>query len=181
MARGRPRKDQEARPIDGGADAPQETSNSAARADVIRAAVRFIADMNAEIKALREELNEYKQKHIKGDLGFKLADFNAIYRVSQLEVEDRDKLLDTIKEGFAALGIGQSVDWVAAAVATPPPSAGNGKVVDPNPVAHQTGFADGVAGNVDHAARWPKGEPGHADYHLGHREGEEQRERASAL
>ena len=100
--------------LNGADDERIELSNVGARADTLRAAIRFIADKSAEIKALREELSEYKQKHIKGDLGFKLADFNAIYRVSQLEVEDRDKLLDTLREGFAALGIGGSVDWVAA-------------------------------------------------------------------
>ncbi len=116
MARRRRNSDYDAdEHMNGQDDERTELSNAGARADTIRAAVRYIADKSAEIKALREELNEYKQKHIKGDLGFKLADFNAIYRVSQLEVEDRDKLLDTLREGFAALGIGGSVDWVAAA------------------------------------------------------------------
>jgi hypothetical protein len=92
-----------------------EVSNSGARADIIRSAVRYVANANAEIKALREDLNEYKQKHIKGDLGMKLADFAAVYRVSQLEVEDRDKLLDTLREGFAALGIGGQLNWLDAA------------------------------------------------------------------
>lgn len=112
--RGRPRND-EAQPIDGGEDAPQQLSNSGARADAIRAAVRFLADSEAEIKTIREEINEYKQIHIKGELGFKMTDFNAIYRVSKLEVEDRDQLLDTLREGFAALGIGEQLDWVSAA------------------------------------------------------------------
>jgi hypothetical protein len=96
-------------------DGPSEQHNSAARADTIRAAVRYIANAQAEIKALREDLNEYKQKHIKGDLGMKLSDFAAVYRVSQLEVEDRDKLLDTLHEGFAALGLGGQLNWLDAA------------------------------------------------------------------
>jgi hypothetical protein len=98
-------------------DGQVELANSEDRADTIKAAIRFISDKSAEIKALREELNEYKQKHIKGDLGFKLADWAAVYRISQLEVEDRDVLLDTLREGFKALGIGGTVDWVAAASA----------------------------------------------------------------
>jgi hypothetical protein len=90
-------------------------SNSAARADTIRAAVRWLAEHEAEVKAINAEINEYRAKHIKRDLGFKLSDWNAIYRVSQLEIEDRDTLLETIREGFAALNIGGVMDWVAAA------------------------------------------------------------------
>jgi len=90
-------------------------SNSAARAELIREAVRVLAEKEREVQALNADIREYKSKHIKGDLGFKLADWNAVYRVSQLEVEDRNELLDCIREGFDALGIGQVVDWVAAA------------------------------------------------------------------
>ncbi len=120
MARGRRRRnddygDDAGEHLNGAGEDRVELANSDARADTIRAAVRFIAGKQAEIASIREELNEYKQKHIKGDLGMKLADFAAVYRVSQLEFEDRDKLLDTIREGFRALGIGDTVDWVAAA------------------------------------------------------------------
>lgn len=121
MARGRKQRNSDAgdaarEHLNGGAndDGPSEQHNSAARADTIRAAVRYIANAQAEIKALREDLNEYKQKHIKGDLGMKLSDFAAVYRVSQLEVEDRDKLLDTLREGFAALGLGGQLNWLDA-------------------------------------------------------------------
>ena len=85
-------------------------ANSGARADLIRDAVRWIARMEADRKAITAEINEYKQKYVKGDLGFKLADFQAVYRVSQLEADDRDKLFDTIREGFAALSIGGQGD-----------------------------------------------------------------------
>jgi hypothetical protein len=88
-------------------------SNSAARADTIREAVRWLAEREAEVKALNAEIREYKQKHVKGDLGFKLSDWIAVYRVSQLEVEDRDQLIDTFQEGMAALGI--QLDWLAGA------------------------------------------------------------------
>src|SRR6185369_2668333 len=82
-------------------------SNSAARAELIREAVRVLAEKEREVQALNADIREYKSKHIKGDLGFKLADWNAVYRVSQLEVDDRDALIDTLREGFAALSIGQ--------------------------------------------------------------------------
>lgn len=89
--------------------------NSGARADIIRKAAAYIAERESEIKAIREDISAYKQAHIKGDLGFKLFDWSTVYRMCKLEDEDRDKLLDTIREGFGALGIGNSIDWVAEA------------------------------------------------------------------
>ncbi len=44
-----------------------------------------------------------------------------------------------------------------------------------NLVARATGFGDGLAGHMDHAARWPAGEPGHGDYELGRAEGLDKR------
>ena len=152
-------------------------SNSAARARTIRDAVRWIAEHRAEVNALNAEINEYMLKTIKGDLGFKVADFNAIYRVAQLEVEDRDQLLDTVREGFAALGIGQVVDWVDAAQRTP---RGNGTAA-PDQAARDWGRSDGLGGVHDHADEYPPGEPGHADYMLGLADGEAERDRIIAL
>lgn len=171
-------------PVDSGEDERPEMSNAGARADTIRAAVAWLAERQAEVKALNAEIAEYRQKHIKGDLGFKIADWNAIYRVSQLEIEDRDKLLDTLREGFEALGIGEQSSFLGAMEETAAPlraPAGNGHVADKHEIAWETGFADGLAGNQDHAARWPAGEYGHADYHMGHAEGGKQHERSAAL
>lgn len=150
-------------------------SNSAARADLIRSAVQWLAEREAEVKALNAEINEYRAKHIKGDLGFKLADWNAIYRISQLSAEDRDVLLDTLHEGFAALGIHSTLtdDAVVAAGAMPAqPTA------PPNAEARAAGRADGLAAVRDHAARYQQGEPGHRDYELGVADGQAERERA---
>src|SRR6185369_4399142 len=154
-------------------------SNSAARAELIREAVRVLAEKEREVQALNADIREYKSKHIKGDLGFKLADWNAVYRVSQLEVEDRNELLDCIREGFDALGIGQVVDWVDAAQATPS-RRGNG-YAEPDDDARAAGRQDGLGGVIDHAARWPQGDPAHADYMLGLADGEAERERVMAL
>lgn len=171
-------------------DQRSELSNSAARADTIREAVAWLAEREAERKAINAEIAEYKQKHIKGDLGFKIADFNAIYRVSQLEVEDRDALLDTLREGFAALEIGGSLDWVAAAEAEPPPVKRgrgqprkdvNGATAEPNEEARRIGREDGLGGVRDHAARWAPGEPGHDDYEAAHADGAAERARVMAL
>lgn len=161
---------------DGGDEERQALANSKARQDTIRMAVRELARMRAEVKALNAEINEFMATHIKGDLGFKIADWNAIYRVSQLETEDRDILLDTLREGFNALGIGGSVDWVAAAEKRP--NGAGGPVQSPReaePDAFELGKADGVAGHRDHGARYPNGEIGAAAYELGHAEGEKER------
>jgi hypothetical protein len=151
-------------------------SNSAARADLIRAAVRWIAEREGEAKALNAEIRAYKSEHIKGELGFKIADFNAVYRVSQLEVEDRDILLHTVREGFAALGIGQSVDWVAAAEATP-----RNHMAPADNEARRAGREDGLRGIYAHADEYPQGEPGHGDYMLGFADGEAEANRVMEL
>jgi hypothetical protein len=154
-------------------------SNSAARAETIRSAVQWLAERDAEVKALHAEINEFKSKTIRGELGFKLADWNAIYRVSQLEVEDRDTLLETIREGFAALHIGGVMDWVAAAE-TAERRRGNGAAA-PDDNARRLGRIDGLNGGHDYADEYPQGEPGHADYMLGLADGEAERERVMAL
>jgi hypothetical protein len=163
------------------ASAPEHSSlpNSAARAELIREAVRWIAEHRAEVKALNAEINEFMVKTVKGDLGFKIADFNAVYRVSQLEVADRDLLLDCVREGFAALSIGQVVDWVDAAQATPG-RRGKG-YAEPDAVARQAGFHDGMDTHRYHADQYPSGAPGHGDYMLGIAEGEDERDRVWAL
>jgi hypothetical protein len=153
-------------------------SNSAARADTIRDAVRWIAERETEAKAINAEIRQYKAKHIKGDLGFKIADFNAIYRVSQLEIEERDTLLETIREGFAALNIGGTMDWVVAAETA---QRRRNRYAAPDQAAHDWGRSDGLGGVRDHADQYPQGEPGHGDYMLGLAEGEAERERVMAL
>jgi hypothetical protein len=155
-------------------------SNSAARAETIREAVRVLAAKERQVQAINADIREYKTKHIKGDLGFKLSDWAAIYRVSQLEVEDRDALVETLREGFAALGIGQIVDWVDAAQATPRRAA-NGRHAAPDEAARAWGRSDGLGGVHDHADDYPPGEPGHGDYMLGLADGEAERERVMAL
>lgn len=88
--------------------------NSAARADLIRSAAKELSRLDGEIAALQTQRTAYKNKHIKGDLGFKLADWNTTYRLYQLEGDDRDRLLDTIREGFSALGIGEQSNFLTS-------------------------------------------------------------------
>lgn len=111
--------------------------NSAARADLIRKVARELAAMDGEIKALQEARTAYKNKHIKGDLGFKMADWNTTYRLSQLEGDDRDRLLDTIREGFGALGIGEQSNFLTSMGDAPAAEAsakrGRGRPRKPKP------------------------------------------------
>lgn len=87
--------------------------NSAARASTIRDIIdqrRKIEGQIAELMVVRKK----NQGRIKSDLGMKVADFNALYRIAELETEDRDQFIDTLREGFAALGIGQQSSFLSA-------------------------------------------------------------------
>ena len=92
-----------------------QLTNTGTRADTIRAAARYITERQAEIREIREDINAYKATHIKGDLGMKISDFNSVVRIYQLEGEHQDGFLDTLREGFAALGIGGQLNWLDAA------------------------------------------------------------------
>jgi hypothetical protein len=153
-------------------------SNSAARAVLIRESVGHIAKLEAEAKAINAAIRKYKAEVVRGNLGFKIADWNAVFRVSQLEAEDRDELLDTLCESFEALGIGQVVDWVAAAERTPRADA-NGAAA-PNAEARAAGRLDGLGGVTVNSDRWPQGVTGHSDYAMGVADGEAERDRINA-
>lgn len=79
--------------------------NSAARRDAIRSIKYQLDDVNSRIAELTEERKQIKGR-IKSDLGWKVSDWNAMARLADLEAEPRDQMLDTIREGFEALGVG---------------------------------------------------------------------------
>lgn len=85
--------------------------NSAARAETIRSIINTRREIEGRIAELMAERKK-NQGRIKSDLGMKVADFNALYRIAELEHEDRDTFLDTLREGFAALGIGQQGNFL---------------------------------------------------------------------
>ncbi len=91
---------------------PPKGDNSKVRADIIIEVCRKVSTLESKRKLIGEEIREIKNKNIKGDLGIKIGDFNVAYRLYQLEGEARDQLLDTIRETFAALGVGQQLDWL---------------------------------------------------------------------
>jgi hypothetical protein len=74
------------------------------------------------------------------------------------------------REAAAAAGNGASPPPNGADSEPTPPGAAP-PVTEPNAAAHAQGREDGLAGHVDHAARWSQDEQGAADYALGHAEG----------
>ncbi len=122
--------------------------NSKDRKRIINEAIGEIATLAAQRKAISEQIASIKAEKIKGHLGMKIADFNAAYRLSQLEGEDRDEFFDTLRETFEALGEGGQLDFIDA-MKRPAPEAG-AEASDTPEGAHAAGFAAGKAGkNLD--------------------------------
>ena len=112
MARGRRKAVEEAWTED---DSSPPAANSEARAQIIREAIRDIASLEAERKSISEQIRSIKQTRIKGDLGMKIADFQAAYRLYCLEDESRNTFFDAMRETFSALGVGEQLNWLDAA------------------------------------------------------------------
>lgn len=74
-------------------------------ASLVRAINNDLNEVQSRIAVLMEERKKIKGR-IKAELGWKVADFNAMKRLADLEQEDRDQMLDTIRIGFDALSIG---------------------------------------------------------------------------
>lgn len=90
----------------------QPGHNAQARKKIIRDVCRELVQLEGKRKEIGEKISELKNTKIKGDLGMKIADFAMAYRLYQLEGEDRDKLFDTLRETFQALGVGAQLDWI---------------------------------------------------------------------
>lgn len=86
--------------------------NAASRANTIRDTCRKLAELEARRDEIGEQIRALRQVAIKGDLGMKIADFNAVYRLYSLEDEARDAFLDVLKETFEALGVGSQLSFL---------------------------------------------------------------------
>lgn len=84
------------------------------RKTIIIDVIRRLSILEAERKALSDEMREIRNREIKGDLGMKLSDFNVARRLYLLEGDDRRQMLSTIRETFDALGVGEQLDWITA-------------------------------------------------------------------
>lgn len=119
MARGegRRRREKEQDPPMAGEGNPRGGNaghNAASRAEVIRQACRDIAALEAERNSLSKDISDIKQTRIKAGLGMKISDFNIALRLHKLEGDDRSTCIDTVRECFKALGVGEQLDWVTA-------------------------------------------------------------------
>lgn len=85
-------------------------SNSKERAAIIAEAVSNIIRLKGEKNAIQEQITEQRAR-VKA-LGIKAIDFTVALRLHELEVEDRNSSLDSIRECCEALGMGETVDWV---------------------------------------------------------------------
>jgi len=94
---------------------PGKGHNSAPRKKIIRDACSEITSLAAQRRAIGEQIRTIKTVKIKGALGLKIGDFNVALRLYQLEGADRDQLLDTVRETFEALGVGEQLNWLDAA------------------------------------------------------------------
>lgn len=87
-------------------------SNSAERAKIIREVAGEVIRLKGEKAAIQEQITEAKGR-IKS-LDIKMSDFNAALRYFELEVEDRDPALDSLRECFKALGVGAQLNFLDA-------------------------------------------------------------------
>tara|TARA_Y100000310_G_C20568932_1_gene756971 strand:+ start:407 stop:754 length:348 start_codon:yes stop_codon:yes gene_type:complete len=93
---------------------PASGDNSNARKQTILEVCATLDDLDAQRKQISDKAREVKNKRIKGDLGMKISDFNIARRLYSLEGDHRDEMLDTIRETFDALGVGEQLDFIAA-------------------------------------------------------------------
>lgn len=99
------------------AEAPQAKPprNAEARAAIIRDVCETIGEYDRQIDGIKAERKAVIETRIVADLGMKKGDFNAAYKLSLLDQDDRDGLFDTIREVFSASAIGTQINWLDAA------------------------------------------------------------------
>jgi len=140
--------------------APAPTKSN--RAELIRGCVAEINRLQAEKDSIGEQIREVKAR-VKGELDMKISDFNVALRLAKLENDDRDGMLDTIRECFLALGIGEQGslfpekkgngdDPVAAAA-----DDADGAEEDAVAVARSAGKSDGKVGAPPNLAKYADG------------------------
>ncbi len=97
-------------------------------------------------------------------------------------LSERDRLLQVlaaaemcIKAGELLPVLEETVAHIRGTTATGRPTTESREATPVHQPAHDMGYEDGLAGHRDHAARYPAGEYGHADYWTGHAEAEADR------
>jgi hypothetical protein len=158
---------------DGGDQGAVPLSNSAARHEVIRRAMREVSQLEAKRKAINADIKEVKNRLIKGDLGYQLEDWKLLQRFYDSEQAQRDATIDTLREGFAALNIGEQLNWVATVEASkrpaPPPgeSAASNEEINLGVASYNQGRQAGLRGETGADNPWPEGVKAHATWERG--------------
>lgn len=153
-------------------EASPPAANSEARAATIREVCQTIEEYDRQIEGIKAERKAVIETRIVADLGMKKQHFATAYKLYQLDQGERDSLQDTIRECFAALGVGEQLNWLdAAAQAVTGLKREGVEISVPHDEARKAGYEDGMAGNRRRAGEWPSGYYGHADYEFGHTEG----------
>lgn len=86
--------------------------NERDRGAVIREFFRGMAKIDADRDALNQRASSLKNTLIKGELGLKISDVMAAYRLYNLEGQDRADYISTLKESFAALKVGDQLNFL---------------------------------------------------------------------
>ena len=86
--------------------------NSEQRRNTIKSACAEISELEEQRKEIGQQIRTIKQKRVKGDLGMKISDFNAAYRLYLLEGDDRSQFFATLRETFRALGVGDQLNFL---------------------------------------------------------------------
>lgn len=142
------------------------------RRKMICRAMREVSRLQAERARIGEEIASVKQRLIKGALGWKLKDWGILKRIYDLEQEDRDQTMAVLREGFAALEIGEQLDWISAIGADDgavSATAGNGNAAG---YAVQMGREAGLAGKNPEVNPHLEGSEQFALWHQGWMEGQ---------
>lgn len=103
-------------PVENGQDEEQSVAlNSGARAETIRDAHQEITEYERQIDGLKAEIKAIVETRIVAGLGMKKRDFAMARKLVAFDQGERDTLFDAVRECFAALGVGEQLDWVSAA------------------------------------------------------------------
>lgn len=88
--------------------------NSEARHETIREVCESVAEFDRQIDGIKAERKALIETRIVAELGMKAKHFTAAYKLYQLDQDERDEMQDAIRECFAALGVGQQLNWLDA-------------------------------------------------------------------
>ncbi len=116
MARRRRNEDDASEQLNGSGDEPKFEAtpplNSEARDEIIREADQEISEYERQIDGLKAEIKAVVETRIVAGLGMKKRDFALARKLVAMDNDECSTLQDVIRETFAALGVGQTLNWL---------------------------------------------------------------------